>query len=48
MHELILETDRFLLRLIFHEIRTRKLSDRHDTVDQVIIPMPPPENGPAA
>ena len=36
MFEVTLETDRFLLRLIFHSLRSRKLSEKHDTVSQVI------------
>jgi len=40
MFEVTLETDRFLLRLIFHSIRSRKISDKHDTVSQVIHRLP--------
>jgi hypothetical protein len=39
MHELTLETDRFFLRLIFHSLRSRKISDRCDTVSRVIHPL---------
>ena len=33
-----LGTDRFLLRLVYHSIRSRKTSEEHDTVSQVIHP----------
>jgi hypothetical protein len=36
MFETTLETERFLLRLIFHSIRSRKVSDRFDTVSRVV------------
>jgi hypothetical protein len=39
MYETTLETDRFFLRLIFHSLRSRKISDRSDTVSQVIHPL---------
>jgi hypothetical protein len=35
MLEMTLETDRFFLRLIFHSIRSRKISERTDTISQV-------------
>ena len=38
MFEVTLETDRFLLRLIFHSIRSRKISDKSGTISQVIHP----------
>ena len=39
MFEVTLETDLFFLRLIFHSIRSRKMNEKTDTVDQVIIPL---------
>ncbi len=39
-HELTLETDRFLIRLIFHDIRHRKLSESTRTISDVTIPLP--------
>jgi hypothetical protein len=36
MFETTLETDRFLLRLIFHSLHTRKISDKTDTISQVL------------
>jgi hypothetical protein len=35
MFETTLETDRFLLRLVFHSLHSRKLNDRTDTISQV-------------
>lgn len=43
MFETMLETDRFLLRLIFHSIRSRKVSERSDTVSRGIVPLPKPD-----
>jgi hypothetical protein len=40
-YEITLETDRLFLRLIFHDIRHRKLSDSTQTVSSVLIPLPP-------
>ena len=37
--EASLETDRFLLSLVFHDLRTKKTSEISDTVDQVVIPL---------
>jgi hypothetical protein len=34
-----LETDRFFLRLIFHSIRSRKISDKSATISQIIHPL---------
>ena len=39
-HEVTLETDRFAIRLIFHDIRHRKLSGSIGTISTVIIPLP--------
>ena len=36
MFETTLETDRFFLRLIFHSLRSRKTSEKCDTISQVI------------
>jgi hypothetical protein len=36
MFETTLETDRFLLRLVFHSIHSQKISEKHETVSQVI------------
>jgi hypothetical protein len=33
-----LETERFRIALIFHEVRVRRISDDTNTVSQVIIP----------
>ncbi|PYU78350.1 MAG: hypothetical protein DMG50_27850 [Acidobacteria bacterium] len=35
MFETTLETDRFFLRLVFHSIRSRKTSEKHETISQV-------------
>lgn len=40
--EVALETDRFLLRIVFHSIRHRKLSNETRTIAAVIIPLPGP------
>jgi hypothetical protein len=39
MHEVRLETDRFALTLIFHNLRMAKIDDRTDTISQVIVPI---------
>jgi hypothetical protein len=39
MFEATLETDRFFLRLIFHSIRSRKISDKSATISQIIHPL---------
>jgi hypothetical protein len=39
-HEITLETDRFLIRLIFHNVHHRKLSGSTQTISGVIIPLP--------
>lgn len=44
MHEMTLETDRFFLRLVFHSIRTRRLSDDIETISQVHIPLGPADS----
>jgi len=40
MFFLALETDRFRLSLVFHDVRTRKLSDDDSSVRRVLIPLP--------
>ena len=40
MHEMAIETDRFLIELVFHDLRVEKLSDTAPTVSQVTIPLP--------
>jgi hypothetical protein len=44
MFEMTLETDRFFLRLIFHSLRARKMSENTATVSRVIVPLPGPAN----
>ncbi len=39
MFEITLETDRFSFRLIFHSIRTRKISEKSETISRIIIPL---------
>jgi hypothetical protein len=39
MFEATLETDRFFLRLIFHSIRSRKISDKSAIISQIIHPL---------
>jgi len=39
-HEVVLETDRFLIRLIFHDVHHRKHSASIQTISEVIIPFP--------
>jgi hypothetical protein len=39
MHAMAIETDRFKISLIFHDIRERKLSDEAPVVSQVLIPL---------
>jgi hypothetical protein len=41
LFEVSLETDRFYLRLIFHSIRTRKLSNDVGVISQTSIPLEP-------
>jgi len=38
--EITLETDRFFLRIIFHDLRHRKVSDDTRIISQVIIGLP--------
>jgi len=38
MHAMSLETERFLISLIFHDVRVRRISDDTGTVSQAIIP----------
>jgi hypothetical protein len=40
-YEITLETDRFFIRLIFHDIRYRKLSESTETISAVTIPLKP-------
>jgi hypothetical protein len=39
MFEVTLETDRFFLRLIFHSLRSRKISEDVQTISQMIHPL---------
>jgi hypothetical protein len=39
--EAVLETDRFAMALVFHDIRVNKISDDAEIVSQVIIPLEP-------
>lgn len=39
MFETTLGTDRFFLRLIFHSIRSRKISDKSETISRAVIPL---------
>jgi len=39
MFEATLEADRFFLRLVFHSIRSRKISDKSGTISQAIHPL---------
>lgn len=39
MFEATLETDRFFLRLIFHSIRSRKVSESTETISRFTIPL---------
>ena len=41
MSEIGLETDRFMMRLVFHSVLWRKLSDDTGTVAEVHIPLDP-------
>jgi hypothetical protein len=36
MFEITLETDRLFLRLVFHSIHSRRTSEKHETISQVI------------
>ena len=38
MFALAMETDRFRLSIVFHDVRTRKLSEDDSTIRQVLIP----------
>jgi hypothetical protein len=40
-YEITLETDRFFIRLIFHDIRYRKLSESTETIAAITIPLKP-------
>lgn len=41
MHEVSVETNTYLLRLVFHEVRVEKVNDDTDLVRQVFIPLGP-------
>jgi hypothetical protein len=41
MHELTLETDAYLLRLVFHDVRFRQLNNETSPVNSVLIPLAP-------
>jgi hypothetical protein len=41
MHEVTLETDGYLLELVFHDVRFRLLSNDTSIVDRVVIPLQP-------
>jgi len=40
--EMILETDRFFLRIVFHDIRVEKLSEMTNVVSKFIVPLGEP------
>ena len=40
MYEVIVETDRFFMRIIFHSAKGRKLNDSTATISQTITPLP--------
>lgn len=56
MYEVTLETDRFFMSIIFHSVKTRKLSDSTSTISKTIFPVkgegsqpaPSPYGSPAA
>jgi hypothetical protein len=39
MHEAVVTSERFRLRLVFHDLITEKIDDRTDLVSQVVIPL---------
>jgi hypothetical protein len=39
MHAMAIETDRFKISLIFHQVRQRKLSDEAPVVGQALVPL---------
>jgi len=39
MHAMTIETDRFSFSTIFHDVRTRKLSDDDSVLRQVTLPL---------
>jgi len=39
MYAMAVETDRFKISIIFHQVRQRKLSDKARVVGQVLIPL---------
>jgi hypothetical protein len=41
MVEVSIETDRFLLTLVFHEVDVKKLNDQRGLIDRVTIPLRP-------
>jgi hypothetical protein len=40
MYAMSIGTDRFLISMIFHDVRARKLSNDAPTVRQTIVPLP--------
>jgi hypothetical protein len=41
MHAIALETDRFILRLVFHDARAKRLSDDRSIIDRALTPVEP-------
>jgi len=44
MYEAKIQTDRFCITLVFHSLRTRKISDEVSTVSSCIVPLPAPSS----
>lgn len=41
MHMATIETDRFKIELMYHDVRLERVNDDASTVSQVLIPLPP-------
>lgn len=39
MHAMAIETDRFRISMVFHEVRSKKISDDNSILDRVLIPL---------
>lgn len=44
MHEVTIETDAYLLRVVFHDVRFRQLNCETSPLDKVLIPLAPKDD----
>ena len=39
MHAMVIETDRVRISMVFHDVRSKKISDDNSIIDRVLIPL---------